>query len=91
MCSDRTDELVPDHHGADTVESFDVRRQLAPINPHNELPLVLADTYAGYPGPAPQQLGHAGLSSPGLLECRPIHHGDLSISRPAITFGSGFA
>ena len=91
MRSDLTDELVPDHHGADAVERFDVRRQLAPIDPHNELPIVLADTYAGYPGPAPQQVGHAVFCSPGLFECRPIGHGDLSISRPAITFGSGFA
>jgi hypothetical protein len=91
MRSDLIDELVPDHHGSDAVESFDIRRQLAPIDPDNELPLVLPDTDPSKPNPASQPLGHAVLCSPGLRECRRILHGDLSISRPAITFGSRFA
>jgi hypothetical protein len=50
--SDVTDELMPHHYGADPVEDLDVGRQLAPIDLYDKLPLVLADTDAGYPGPS---------------------------------------
>jgi hypothetical protein len=43
---------MPHHYGADPVEDLDVGRQLAPIDLDDKLPLVLADTDAGYPGPS---------------------------------------